>query len=118
MTTAQMPDSLVLADRQATLARIAPHLFAVSESATCARLSGEIPALEETAQACASVADIALTEGEADPLNRNKLLASLRLAKEANDAATAVSQAKSAWASAAIKAIEAPASVLIIPSGD
>lgn len=117
-TTAQMPDSDAEAVQRRTLARIVPHLLAVGEAETCARIHGELPALEEAAQVLESVALIAHDAAEADPLSRNKLLASLKLAKEANDAHTAVSQSKAAWAAAAIEAIEATPSVLIIPSGD
>ena len=87
------------------LARLAPHLLAVDRDVTCARIAGELEAAQEILDTLDAVAAIAQQHAQDQPTNRNVLVASLRLGKEANDAFAHLATLKSAWAAAAIEAI-------------
>ena len=87
------------------LARMAPHLLAVSRDVTCARIAGELATLEELADTMDAVATIAQRHAHEEPSHRNKLVAFLRLSRESNRAAAQLSNLRAEWSDSALTAI-------------
>lgn len=87
------------------LARMAPHLLAVSRDVTCFRIAGEIATLEELADTMDAVATIAQHHVDEEPSHRDKLVAFLRLSRESNLAHAQLSSLKADWSAAALTAI-------------